>query len=284
MIRSLTPCLILMTALCLQGWQAQAQTVLFGGDYVTGNVTNARVLNGNGSPTFQVAADGGTDSLPFNLTTAASPGSGYTGPVFYSGINITNTGTSAVRVNPSGNQRVTNSGTADLIRFGLSGDGQTATETLIGSYNYALALALPSAYNLTGLSITFSRPNNSVNDVGRLLISNGTDWYVSNTTLNAGTLNPNFGTETWSTFNTSTLTATAATLALPSDITYVGFYLAGTYNRNGNVATSAIFEELNISNITFTGVAIPEPSTYALILGGLGALVVLRRWTKGSKI
>lgn len=258
---------------------ANAQTVLFGGDYVTGNVTNVRVVEGSGSPNFQIAAGGGTGSLAFDTSTAMNGTTGYTGPAFYGGLRFNNTGTSAIRVTPSAIQRVANSGTADGIQFGLLGDGQTASDTLVGTWAAAVVLALPEAYNLSSLSVAFTIQDNSVSDVVRLLVGDGTNWYVSNTTRNTtGTLSPNLATETWSTFNPGSLTVSTASLATPDTLTYAGFFLEASYNRTGNVTAGSPFERYLFTNVTFDGTPIPESSAFAA-LAGLGALsfVAMRR-------
>jgi hypothetical protein len=60
-------------------------------------------------------------------------------------------------------------------------------------------------------------------------------------------------------------------------MTYAGFFLDATYNRNGAIAAGSPFERYQFSNVTFNGTPIPEPSAFAA-LAGLGALgLVLQR-------
>jgi hypothetical protein len=144
--------------------------------------------------------------------------------------------------------------------------------------------------NLRGFSVDLSRGTGAVTETAstRAVIQIGTDWFASETTFNPTATNTwethtlaNISTANWLTLsfdsdnnNAVTLGTTAQTLAAHNAsgiVASVGFHVSNTATTGNNTAA-----QYRIDNIVVT--AIPEPSTYAALIGLLAlGLVAWRR-------
>lgn len=256
-----------------------ADTLLsYGGDYSVGSPNYARLATGSGTGPY-------IETLAFDDTTVLSPSSDYTGPVFYGGYQFSS---STVNGNFS-RQQIRENGTADRIYLqtysasGWDGSNLSLHAAYIFKQEDFLTGHTTGSNNITGLSIS---SNSYSAGTGRFIVEVGGGYYVSNSTFNvSGTTSLNLDstdltTETWAAYAPASdlnfdQTATFSALSL-DDVTAVGYYI----ERDSwtGTASSTPFG-LGIESFTALGTTIPEPGTYALILGvcALGGAAVRRR-------
>lgn len=248
---------------------ANAATIInWQGDYVVNTGTLAI-----GSAT----ASGTTNTWQYSSSVAKSPSSSYNGTVFYGAIMNDSLGgpqglTQAQLVNNAAGDRITigsnNSQTNQLIRgliFFKKEDFSSLSEASNITFDSTSSITIVNA----GSSGTYTL---------RAAVLDGTQWYVSQTaqTSFSGTLSiADASSANWGAWD-----PTGAPIADdPSTFTTVGssftniqavgyFFEAFRSSGTNSVSTST-------SQITF--LAIPEPSTWALLAVGLTAVTVLRR-------
>ena len=166
-----------------------------------------------------------------------------------------------------------------LFGFRIGGEVGAKDQFLISTGEYS-----PGSSNLLeSMSMNYWQ-RNAGSSIIRFAIQVGDDWYVSANTFTAtgqtqaspGTLTVNFATELWlgisvsSTTLTATPSGTAAALATGT-VNGFGFY--------GDAGTAqGATQDLRMDDFAVSVTAIPEPSSYAALVG-LGALglVAFRR-------
>lgn len=255
-----------------------------------------------------------TTGRAFDLTTPLSPTSGYSTPsglssTFYGGMSYTSTAGTPAWGLASG-ARVFNSDTSaafsglDTLRLyptwgNTSGSGDGASkfyfqgvflksDFLNGASSQAVSIA--TATDTVNWSAVIGTGYQSANVRTRLLILDGSQWYASSalfTTYTAGTTstaaattsvaNLNLSSLTWSTYD-PTSPATFGTFSAKtsfSDVQAVGFYVHLPSLASITAGTNGAFV---MSDFSITATAIPEPSTYAGLLGAAALLgVIIRR-------
>jgi len=200
---------------------------------------------------------------------------------------------------PSGNMYLANFGWSGYINSGATtvNAGNAYIPNLAGNPNsdngYLSLSGLSTSYGLietfsaidaAGSEITWSMGNSSTSTTVRLLVQSGSSWYASSevfsnatayasqTAFSAATTDDvrrslEFSTaaENWLSFTLtpgSEMTlGSVASSALSSEITGIGFYVTTTSGTT------------RLDSLVVTG-TIPEPSTYAVLLGA-GALFVV---------
>lgn len=238
--------------------------------YVTADQPYGRGWTSEGGTDANGDGDGDDDYIAFNTTTPFSPAANYTGPTFYGGWVAE--GARDVRGN---------SGVADQTDND-AGSNDSAIMVELEQIDRGVIAFLksdflnggdtgPVTFDATS-SLTFEASNLYGNNTIRLLVRDGSDWYIGETHLgNSASFNPaneNFAPFalaegdkkiefTGSTYNVSGATFT--------DVTAVGTYHVNSPRSKSGVSTFAI-----------DAVVIPEPATLAL-LGLGGAAFVARR-------
>jgi hypothetical protein len=251
--------------------QTQAQTFIFnqagggGADYVAGNVGFARSF-----PNLTNIASGASATVAFSTAATLSPTASYTGPAFFGGFQINNTGAGSLGPYTSSNsQRMFNNTVDDRVQLQVLGG--TSGLALAGNYKEAIVFNLGASTTLDQVTLQYSRSTTGLTgDSMSLLIGDGTNFYVSQATnsVNLSALTSvsfsNLNTSLWDTFNPSTFSRTVTGVALPN-ISFVGFFLDATYS---SAANTGVLESFSLASFNYTGTsAIPEPSTYAAIAG-----------------
>lgn len=264
--RYVLPCLLLAAPLA----QAQVSLVSFNStDYVTANQNLSLPTPVN---------NGTVRTWEYSATIATDPSSNYTGPTFYSALQLDVTsGThgfgQAQVVNNVAGDRLTlqsNSVIGNMTTFVFFkkedfANGSGATDTI--SFNSTSAFSINLNANGGGSALRAA------------VLNNGT-WYLSSTSF-TGT-----GVKTISDLSAQTWGAWDPTGA-PLDAAPGTFSVAGTSLTNiqavgfwaYNVRGSANLMSVITDNISFTGlVAVPEPSSAAALAGlGVLGLAALRR-------
>lgn len=287
---------LLVAALSVAG-AAHAQTTIVDWGTSSTYVTADAVLNGYT-----------TSGKAFDLTNEFNPQSGYSGPSFYGGASVVSTNGTGQWNATTGlliknNTTAAQSGTAgnDAFRFyptwsGTTGDGQQKfyaavafpkSEFLNGGSSSTVSISGTESVNLS--FFLASSGYQVANTNFRVLIKNGSDWYVSNTiSYTAGTLktvSSTFGSAFtgWSNYNTASLNSigTAATPVF-NDVQAIGYLwtLSSLNSAAGGTNGSAFVSDFTF-NATLT--PIPEPSTYAALAGLAalcGVMIHRRRKTK----
>jgi|GEM_PF-3295002 len=287
---------LLVAALSVAG-AAHAQTTIVDWGTSSTYVTADAVLNGYT-----------TSGKAFDLTNEFNPQSGYSGPNFYGGASVVSTNGTGQWNATTGlliknNTTAAQSGTAgnDAFRFyptwsGTTGDGQQKfyaavafpkSEFLNGGSSSTVSISGTESVNLS--FFLASSGYQVANTNFRVLIKNGSDWYVSNTiSYTAGTLktvSSTFGSAFtgWSNYNTASLNSigTAATPVF-NDVQAIGYLwtLSSAVGNNNGTNGSAFVSDFTF-NATLT--PIPEPSTYAALAGLAalcGVMIHRRRKTK----
>jgi hypothetical protein len=142
-----------------------------------------------------------------------------------------------------------------------------------------------STVSFSSLSMNVKVFNTSVATDGlRFVVKNADQYYLSQSlfTVSSGTISVT-GTQQWATFNPTATdfvmpNAGSLTFSTPSssltNVTQVG--LASSTTR------TAFSGGLTFDQFSFSGTLVPEPSTYAMLLGGggIGAVALLRRRKK----
>jgi PEP-CTERM motif-containing protein len=246
---------------------ANAQTTLYQQNFLYGAGGTGAGFNGaggsGGSKSFSTAFGSA------NLADPSSPWVGFTG---------------ATAVNNSAIAQ--DFGIADRQAMPNNTDG-FAVMTANFTGNYILA-ATPTGMSIaTSPSLTFSwyQGDANVPDAFQLAVQIGSQWYASTTTFATaaqGAANFEYSSSTavlesiafsptaanWDILNfTPTTTLSLGSVSgsdLSGNITGVGLYDAAAPSGNMRVAT-------------FTITSAPEPSSYALLVGGLALLVIIRR-------
>jgi hypothetical protein len=262
------PFLLLIVGSLASAGSAFSQTVIYGGDYVSGNVAFARADN-----TLPI-------DVSFNTTAALSPATSYTGPIFYGGYVFTNTGAGNLSTNTGATQRVRNDGTSDPIEM-QAVSATAGINSYVGSIlgSVVFQLAGPVSYgdltNLTANTSSFRATGLTGDSTFRLVLGNsaGTSWVISDTSVATGTLSLNPAGATWNAFDTSSF-AIGATTAAPSTVGYVGYYFLNSFDGNITDANQAI---ANSRLLEYSLDVIPEPSSLGLLTAGLLALLAAKR-------
>ncbi len=300
----------LFKTLCLLGAVATLSTMTshaatisvdWGGDYVTANQGFSqgsfgvyRFNDDNAADPTVPAGSNMRQRILFGLTNSTTgyytPGSGYTAPSgktgnFYLGENTLY----ANQFQDPSVFRVTDHAGADGIR--LRTQDQTTTSYALLGFAKADFLNGTSSQTLsldstTSISITLgSDVGQSGTSAARYAVLNAGQWYLSNTTFSiAAGLNTlsSSGTETWGTIDplgtdgVSALAGTGLNVAPGSfssqtfnDVQGFGLWIGHTGNSTD--------QPLDFEVTGFSATTVPEPATWAMLLGGLGALALLRR-------
>jgi hypothetical protein len=274
----------LLSLAALSGGGAHAAVAVnWGGDYVAANVNYARSQS-----TVSTDYYGGTGQykqIAWSESTVLNPSSGYTAPsgmssTFYGGMFTSASGTGLGFQTFTNN--VQNNAAADRLGYrsqlnastGLTGrNGAVGVVFLQSDFMNGLNTGSVTvdvnssiSMNITGLSSPF---------VGRYMMKNGVQWYVSNTTYNTTGSKALSGlglvNETWATFDPSTnLDFNNTTF---SAVNWTGITGVGYYADFALAGTSIAATDFSISS--FSANLVPEPG--AALLGGLGLLALLRR-------
>lgn len=271
---------------------ARAQsTIIEWGAGDTSYVTSNQALNGWSSSGRTFSTSSELSPLSNYTIPASLSGAFYGGAVIYSPTSV---GTASFT-----GGSVANNASGDRISTTFSFSGTTANSDQIAYevvvfgktdfLNYSsdlVSLSGSDSYSLTAAgSTSFGGSSNA-----RIVVHDNGNWYISNaifagSKLNQGTLQTAsdvFSSRTWYDYDPSSDLFTIGSGATPdlSDIDFVGYYLElrSLSSKNG-VAGS-----LGVSNflVTATGTAVPEPSTYAAVLGVAALLVALKRRSRAG--
>ncbi len=251
-----------------------------GANYVTGNTTWARVPQ-SGVLDITSAAP---FTLNFDTATALNPASNYTGPIFFGGAKFTLDAGSPT-MNPTSNQamRMVNSINDDRIQIQAV---STAVGTYSGKYQLATVFSLGDNYTLQSLLLRFIRATTGLaNDSLRMLVGDGSNWWVSTTTSNpnASTLTtyslPNTGSALWRSFNTSSFAVGGTDQSMPTSVSFAGFYFDGAFTFTSSSTSAQVIENFGLDAFAYEGTVVPEPASLALM--GLACGLMLRRRSKG---
>lgn len=248
---------------------ASAQLIVFNSsDYVSGSAINAR----------NFVVSGTTSTLSFSDVNSLAPTSGYVGPAFFGGAAARNPGGTGFSgpvssVSPNGTP------TEDRIQLSVTTAG-VSSRTL--DFSGLLYFKSGSAFDITAnnqFSSSLTRNFNSATGIQRWLVRNGSGaLYVSNETFDVSANNPlTTATSTGLTSTTWALLDTSGshfynTFGTFESINLTGLTGAGVYWTAERTATGPMTAGVRLN--TFT--VVPEPSTAAMLLGGFGALLVLR--------
>ncbi|MDP0496417.1 MAG: hypothetical protein Q7Q73_09440 [Verrucomicrobiota bacterium JB024] len=271
---------ILLSASLIVGCAATAQAdVLFnyGSDsYVTGdkNFSHKATESGTGPYVFVNA---------FSDTTALSPTSGYTGPLFYGGYDF-----SSSNINPESGisrQQVRNNYQSyDQIFLKCTNfpDGWTGADLSLHAVFVFQQADYNSGYttgdlSVDGLSVSWGSVNigGDFDLAGRLVVQIGGTYYVSQTTF-AMSSDGSFSlsgsalsTETWAVYNpTASINFDQSSAVYSSldldNVTATGLYFEDDLWSGGTY--DAAFD-LGIKTYEVSGTVIPEPAHMSVLLG-----------------
>ena len=252
---------------------ASAQLIAYNSTgYVTANQNNARTYNLAGS----------TATVSFSDSSALSPSSGYTGPAFYGAASMSLTGagtttlsavTSNVQNDASGYDRI------NLVGSLTNSDAAAKTLSAAALIYFKTGSSFDVSANNAFSTSTLNNLSGSTSATGRWLVrDSGGSLYVSNETFTLGTsvaTSTGLTTTTWALLNTSG-SDFYQTYGSFGSLSLTGLTGAGVYadaQRTGITSVGATGAGFRLNEFT----VIPEPTTAVMLLGGLGALMLLRR-------
>jgi len=252
-----------------------ALMVDWGGNYVSSNAPFSNPDNGATPPVAVTQYGGFSGGSPLLL----SPSNGYSGTssIFYGQI-IRTSGTATFTSTPSGTlggTRVTDASSTDQLALKLDSSNASAlflwkqTNFLNGLNTGILDLGAGSTVSTT--VDTFA-----IGVAGRAVVKSAGSYYISSAIFSGtGTSSLDLTTLSWSTYDPATsISSIGSSFGLVSggvigDVTEIGFF------TGVNGGTNAV--RLSSVEFNFSPAAVPEPSSYALLAGGVSAFFVLRR-------
>lgn len=283
-----------MLAIAASPVRSATIAVSYGGNYVITNTTNSRIW---GTYVETSPSSGNYQkTIPFNLSSALSPASGYSGPTFYGGATAFQVASATSAANYQ--SRIVDSGTADRIQIQTGGLGAGATSgwaantVIFLKADFLGGLSSQTISLGTGSNLSFTYANAASNMApgscnGRFLIRDGTTWYISESNLSPSSLSTDTSLSldpsavNWAVFTLESSSGVLANFDQGSatfsshsftDVTAVGFY--GERDSLGTAAAAGgLVGVLNGFNFS----VVPEPSSAVLLLlGCLGGLLALR--------
>ena len=256
-----------VTALTLVSSSAGASTITY--DFTTdlsANISGSGVTASDLTVQLQAGHGGGYNGLAYETATGAGSGTGNNAYLFQTD-QVAENGTTrsstdggfSLTLTPDAGQTLDfSSATLTLENGGVKDAGPNLNSGLTFFYQINSGTIEKLAGTLGGFDLE-----------GNGGSANGDDVYSSADTLLFSDVHFETGKDALSTpLNISSIAG------LSADDT-VTFYLTFSSNRGDNTAKYAIA----VDNIVFDGIAIPEPSSYALLLGllALGSVMVRRR-------
>jgi len=281
-----------------QTGHAQIRAVDFGGDYTSNNINNTTPPDSGyatGDYNFNGSSDDRAYIRPFGSEASftGSPNfvtpTGKSGGVINYGISYANIGSTNDPAT-TGLNRISSS---DIIQASSGGGAGTSAMRMASAWYWQKPSFLNGLSSATGLSFAdqngslFASINNNLNPTAgnerasRFLVQSGGQWYLSTSSFTGttGTLAINASTATWYSFDPaanalfwdvrnpgSTVTGNTFT-----DITAIGIYTQHEL-FDGTATTSAVQ-----GFSSFEATVVPEPSSFALLLGAIVALAIIRR-------
>ena len=282
---------LLILGLATVGISSATASVIvnWGGDYVTtGNVN----YNNAGNRAVSAVANaypsgtGRSKSVSWNESTQLSPTASYSGTsaTFYGGYFDSHDGTVTTAGSITATARITNSGTTDQLyyRFQTPSDATKTTVNVGGGISWlksdflSFSAGTPSFDSTSSLSMNIATISGSA--AVRWAVKEGSQWYISNTSYTTNGAKSLSGVsltgETWLAFDPATVNMLQPTGSYAaqtfSNITGVGYF--GWANLTGSAATTT-----DIVLTSFAVDAVPEPATWALLVGSLTTVMILRR-------
>jgi hypothetical protein len=279
-----------------QTGHAQIRAVDFGGDYTSSNINNTTPA-GSGYATGDYNFDGSSDDRayirPFGSEASFTGSDSFTTPTGKSGafinygISYANIGSLSDPAN-NGLNRITSS---DSIQA-TSGAGTSAMR-MASAWYWQKASFLNGLNVASGISFADQSGSlfASINNTGtpttgnqrasRFLVQSGGQWYLSESfsTATDGTLSINAATSNWYVFDPTAnalfwdVTKPGGTVigSLLTDITAIGIYTQ--HQLFDGTSGSAAVQGFS----SFEATVVPEPSSFALLLGAIVALAIIRR-------
>lgn len=224
----------------------------------------------------------------YSESTAMSPASGYTGPVFHGGYLAT--ADTAARIGAS-LQVVTGGSNGVVLVQDYGNVANTVTMGIASAFvfkqqdwaNYTSGGVSLSSISVNGTSYTNNTLGNAM--TGRWIIENGSNYYISQTTFlgNSSTQSlTDFSTTTWAAYNPTTSLNFDQSAATYSTVTFDQVTGVGVYFENDSfLGTGASGVQYNVSLNSFAASAVPEPGTLSILLVAAACyLPMMRRFKK----